>query len=197
MTDSNIDVQAAVRQRFGKIATSPACETKFPIGPANAKALGYDSVEIDRLPKSATESFVGVTNVLQLGEIRSGDTVVDLGCGAGLDCLLAAGRIGPTGKAIGVDMTEAMIDKAQRNAAELGIENVEFFHGCIENLPLPDEVADVVISNGAFNLCPDKPRSLAETYRILRPGGRLQMADVFLDEHFKPEDRVQVGDWCE
>lgn len=197
MPETSTDVRETVRRRFGLVATSPQEETVFPIGPENAKALGYDRQEIDRLPRSATESFVGVTNVLQLGEILPGQTVVDLGCGAGLDCLLAARNVGPEGKAIGIDMTKEMIDKARRSADELGIDNVEFLHGDLEDLPLLDGVADVVISNGVFNLCPDKPKALAETYRILRPGGRFQIADVFLDDRATPEDVAQKGDWCE
>ncbi|MDP7014215.1 MAG: methyltransferase domain-containing protein [Pirellulaceae bacterium] len=179
------------------IAAAPNDERKFPIGPDSAKALGYDAAEIDALPPSVTESFVGVTNVLSLGEILACQTVVDLGCGAGLDCLLAARRVGPSGKVIGVDMTTEMIEKARRSARELEISNVNWLLSEIEDLMLADAIADVVISNGVFNLCPDKPRALTETYRVLRPGGRLQMADVFLDENARPEDVALMGDWCE
>jgi ubiquinone/menaquinone biosynthesis C-methylase UbiE len=179
------------------IASSPDDERKFPLGAENAKVLGYDAAEIDALPRSVTESFAGVTNVLLLGEIRPGQTVIDLGCGAGLDCLLAAQRVSPSGKVIGVDMTTEMIDKARRSARELSVSNVEFLLRDIEDLMLNDGIADVVISNGVFNLCPDKPRALAETCRVLRPGGRFQMADVFLDETVQPKDVAQMGDWCE
>ncbi len=197
MPESTTDIREKVRQRFGLIASSPQRENEFLVGSESAKALGYDAAEIDRLPRCVTESFVGVTNVLLLGEILPGQTVVDLGCGAGLDCLLAARRVGPSGKVIGVDVTTEMIDKARRNAAEVGIENVEFLLRDIEDLMLDDEIADVVISNGVFNLCPDKPQALAETYRVLRPGGRFQMADVFLDESVRPDDVARMGDWCE
>jgi arsenite methyltransferase len=195
--ETTTDVRDTVRKRFGMIASAPDHEKKFPIGPANAQALGYDATEIDALPRSVTESFVGVTNVLLLGEILPGQTVVDFGCGAGLDCLLAARRVGPSGKVIGVDMTTEMIDKGRRSAKELGISNVKFLLRDIEDLMLDDNIADVVISNGVFNLCPDKPRALAETCRVLRPGGRFQIADVFLDENVRPEDVAQMGDWCE
>ena len=197
MPETTTNVRETVRKRFSIIASSPEREKKFPIGPENAKALRYDAADIDQLPRSVTESFVGVTNVLLLGEILPGQTVIDLGCGAGLDCLLAAQRVSPSGKVIGVDMTTEMIDKARRSARELSVSNVEFLLRDIEDLMLNDGIADVVISNGVFNLCPDKPRALAETCRVLRPGGRFQMADVFLDESVKPEDVAQMGDWCE
>lgn len=197
MPETTTNVRDTVRRRFGMIASSPAQEKKFPIGPENAKVLGYDPAEIDGLPPSVTESFVGVTNVLLIAEIVPEQTVIDLGCGAGLDCLLAARLVGPNGKVIGVDLTAEMIDKARRNAQELSVSNIEFLVRDIEDLMLDENIADVVISNGVFNLCPDKPRALAETYRVLRPGGRFQMADVFLDESVKPEDVAQMGDWCE
>ena len=197
MPETTTDVRETVRKRFRMIASAPNHEKKFPIGPDNAKAVGYDAAEIDALPRSVTESFVGVTNVLLLGEILPCQTVVDLGCGAGLDCLLAARGVGPSGKVIGVDMTTEMIDKARRSAKELGISNVNFLLSEIEDLMLDDAIADVMISNGVFNLCPDKPQALAETFRILRPGGRFQMADVFLDDTVSPQDVAQMGDWCE
>jgi ubiquinone/menaquinone biosynthesis C-methylase UbiE len=114
-----------------------------------------------------------------------------------LDSLLAAQRVGPTGKVIGVDMCEEMIAKARHNAELLGLKHVEFVSGGIEKLPLPDESVDVVISNGVFNLCPDKPSVLAESYRVLRPGGRLQMADILLEGSVSPEEVAQKGSWSD
>ncbi len=149
---------------------SPAQEQKFPVGPDSAKALGYDAGEVDALPASVTESFCGVGNPISLGVPDPGQTVLDLGCGAGLDTLLAARRVGPSGKAIGVDMTPEMVAKARHNAEALGLGNVEFLRGEVEHLPLPDGSVDRMISNGVFNLCPDKPAVLTEVFRVLKSG---------------------------
>jgi SAM-dependent methyltransferase len=190
-------IRAAVEQRFAQVARSPGQEQKFPVGPASAKKLGYDPNEIDALPNSVTESFCGVGNPLGLGELLPGQTVLDLGSGAGLDSLLAARRAGPSGKVVGVDLCPAMVEKARRNASLLGLNNAEFLLAGIERLPLPEGSVDVVISNGVFNLCPDKPGVLAEAFRVLRPGGRLHMADILLHEDVTPEEVAQKGDWSD
>jgi SAM-dependent methyltransferase len=191
------EIRAAVEQRFAQVARSPDQEKKFPIGPASARKLGYHPQEIDSLPASVTESFCGVGNPLCLGEVRPGQTVLDLGSGAGLDSLLAARRVGPTGKVVGVDLCPEMVEKARRNADLLGLNNVEFLHAGIEKVPLPDGSVDVVISNGVFNLCPNKPGVLAEAFRVLRPGGRLQMADILLHDDVTPEEVAQKGEWSD
>src|SRR6516165_7530516 len=187
------EIRAAVEQRFAQVARSPEQERKFPVGPASAKRLGYDPQEIDALPASVTESFCGVGNPLGLGEVRPGQKVLDLGSGPGLDSLLAARRVGPTGKVVGVDLCWEMTEKARRNASLLGLHNVEFVQTGIEKLPLRDASVDLVISNGVFNLCPDKPRVLAEAVRVMRPGGRLQMADILLEEGVTPEEVAKKG----
>jgi len=197
MNAMNTDLQATVKARFAKVARSPDQEKKFPVGPASAKKLGYAPQEIDALPASITESFCGVGNPLGLGELCAGQTVLELGSGPGMDSLLAARRVGPTGKVFGVDMCEEMVEKARLNAGLLGLNNVEFVNAGIENLPLPDESVDVVISNGVFNLCPDKPSVLSEAFRVLRPGGRLQMADILLEEGVTPEEVAKKGSWSD
>jgi SAM-dependent methyltransferase len=197
MTEYAEEIRAAVEQRFAQIARSPGQERKFPVGPASAKTLGYDPQEIDALPASVTESFCGVGYPLGLGEVLPGQTVLDLGSGPGLDCLLAARRVGPTGKVVGVDLCPEMVEKARHNASLLGLHNVEFMQAQIEKLPLPDDSVDVVISNGVFNLCPDKPGVLAEALRVLRPGGRLQMADILLHDDVTPEEVAQKGEWSD
>jgi arsenite methyltransferase len=197
MTTTPEEIHAAVEQRFAQVARSPGQEQKFQVGPASAKKLGYDPKEIDSLPVSVTESFCGVGNPLGLGELRAGQTVLELGSGPGMDSLLAARRVGPTGKVVGVDLCPEMIAKARRNAELLGLNNVEFISAGIEKLPLRDESVDVVISNGVFNLCLDKPGVLAEAFRVLRPGGRLQMADILLEEGVTPEAVAKKGSWSD
>ena len=197
MKDTADEIRTTVLKRFAKIAVAPSEEKKFPVGPGSAKALGYEPQEIDALPSSVTESFCGVGNPISLGGLRPGQTVVDLGSGAGLDSILAAWRVGPTGRVFGIDMTEAMIEKARRNAKLCGVANVEFLHRRLEDIPLEDGIVDVAVSNGVFNLCADKRRVLAEVYRILRPSGRLQMADILLDEQVTPEEVAQKGTWSD
>jgi SAM-dependent methyltransferase len=197
MSDTAEEIRAAVEQRFAQVARSPDQEQKFPVGSTSAKKLGYDPHKIDSLPPAVTESFCGVGNPLGLGEFLPGQAVLDLGSGAGLDSLLAARRVGPTGKVVGVDLCPEMVEKSRRNADLLGLHNIQFVQAEIENLPLPDASVDVVISNGVFNLCPDKPKVLAETFRVLRPGGRLQMADILIHEDVPPEEVARLGKWSD
>lgn len=197
MNEASDDLRAAVKERFAAVASSPGQEKKFPVGPASAKKLGYDPRQIDALPSSVTDSFCGVGNPLSLGEVVPGQIVLDLGSGAGLDGLLAARKVGPSGKVVGVDMCAEMIAKARHNAELLGLNNIDFVNAEIEKLPLPDASVDVVMSNGVFNLCPDKPTVLAEAFRVLRAGGCLQMADIFLHEDVTPEEVARLGEWSD
>lgn len=197
MSEVPDQIKATIEERFIKVAMDPTGEQKFPVGPESARRLGYDAAEIEALPPRATESFAGVGNPLALGDLRAGEVVLDLGSGAGMDSLLAARRVGPTGRVIGVDMTGAMVEKARANALEAGIGNVEFHLGEADHLPVDDGSVDVVISNGAFNLCRDKPGVLAEVFRVLRPGGRLQMADILLKEDMTPEEVARKGEWSD
>jgi SAM-dependent methyltransferase len=197
MRESQENIRATVLERFTRTATAPGREKISPLGPESAQALGYDSQVIDSLPSSVTESFCGVGNPLGLGEPRPGQTVLDLGCGAGLDSILAARKVGSTGKVVGVDMTQAMLDKARKNATSLGLKNAEFVRAEIENLPVENGTVDLVISNGVLNLCFDKPKVIAEVFRVLRPGGRLQMADILLAEDVAPEEVAQKGTWSD
>jgi SAM-dependent methyltransferase len=191
------DLRASVIDRFGKVATAPGQERKFPVGPESAKRLGYNAAVVNSMLSSLTESFCGVGNPFSLGEPQPGQVVLDLGCGAGFDTLLASKPVGPNGRVIGIDMTPDMLAKARHNASLLGANNVEFVLGEVEALPLPDASVDLVISNGVFNLCPDKPKVLSEVIRVLRPGGRLQMADILLEPHVTPEEAARKGTWSD
>jgi SAM-dependent methyltransferase len=191
------DLRASVIERFRLVAESPQQEQKFPLGPQSAKRLGYDPAKVDGLPSSVTESFCGVGNPFLLGEPQAGQTVLDLGCGAGFDTLLAAKKVGPSAKLFGVDMTPQMVAKARNNAENLGLINVEFILGEIEHLPLPNASFDLVISNGVFNLCPDKPSVLSEVFIVLKPNGRLQMADILLEPHVTTEEVASKGSWSD
>jgi SAM-dependent methyltransferase len=190
-------LRASVLERFNRTAESPECETRFPIGPASAKKLGYDAEEIDALPPAVTDSFCGVGHPIGLRELRPGQVVLDLGSGAGMDAILAARRVGGAGAVIGVDMTPAMIDKARRNALAVGATSIEFRQGRLEALPVEDESIDVVITNGVFNLSLEKERAVSEMFRVLRPGGRLQMADILLHEHVTPDEVATKGEWSD
>jgi arsenite methyltransferase len=197
MNQTSEQIKAEIKQRFVNLALTPQEEQKFPVGPGNAKWLGYDAHEIDSLPRSVTESFAGVGNPLALGELRAGQTVLDIGSGAGLDGILAARRVGPTGKVIGVDFAAEMVQKAKRNAEAVGVTNTEFHQGEVDALPVSDGSVDVVISNGVFNLCLDKPKVLAEAFRVLRPHGRIQMADILLEDGVTPEEVARKGTWSD
>jgi arsenite methyltransferase len=191
------NLRASVIDRFRRVAIAPDQEQKFPLGPEGAKKLGYQPTEVDALPSAVTESFSGVGNPFLLGQSLPGGRALDLGCGAGFDTLLAARRVGTSGKIIGVDVTPEMIAKARSNASLLGVTNIEFVLGEIENLPIPDASVDLVISNGVFNLCPDKPKVLREVIRVLKPCGRLQMADILLEPHVTPEEVASKGSWSD
>ena len=162
------DHREAVRERFTRVALTPREEKKFQVGPGRAASLGYDPKEIDALPPSVTESFCGVGNPIGLGELKRGETILDLGSGAGVDSILAARRVTSSGKVVGVDMTPEMIAKSRRNVAAVGLTNVEFRLGSLEELPVADSSMDAAISNGVFNLCRDKPTVLSEVFRRVR-----------------------------
>lgn len=190
-------IKATVKERFGKVARSPHEKQPFAIGPDSAKRLGYGVGEIDSLPIQVTESFAGVGNPLRLGDILPGQTVLDLGSGAGMDAILAARKVGTTGHVIGVDMSEEMAAKANRNAGAVGLTNVEFQLAELDALPVGNNTADVAISNGVFNLCYDKPKVLAEVFRVLKPGGGLYMADILLEDGVTPQEVESKGTWSD
>jgi arsenite methyltransferase len=168
-----------VRKKYREVAIAPDGEYHFHTGRPLAKRLGYEDAVVGALPDAAVESFAGVGNPFALRRLEPGERVVDVGSGGGFDCFVAAGQVGPDGRVIGIDMTEEMLDKSRAAAEATGLaEVVEFREGLIEEMPVEDGWADVVISNGVINLCADKAKVFAEIQRVLRPGGHLQFADI-------------------
>jgi SAM-dependent methyltransferase len=167
-----------VRGKYREVALDPGASFHFHTGRPLAARLGYDAGQAGALPDQAVESFAGVANPFSLHPLTAGEKVIDVGSGAGFDSFIAAGQVGPRGRVVGVDMTAEMLAKSRQTAAALGLAQVEFREGLAEALPVPDGWADVVISNGVINLCADKQAVFAEIHRVLRPGGRLQFADI-------------------
>ena len=176
-------LRAEVQTMYSRVAASPDDDFHFHRGPAYAVTrLGYDAAELAALPSEVTSSFAGVGNPHAIGRIPAGAAVVDIGSGAGMDLLLAARRAGPSGRVIGIDMTEAMRRRASQGAAMAGLTSVEVREGDATSLPVEDGTIDVVISHGVLNLVPEKERAVAEIARVLKPAGRLQIADIIIGE---------------
>jgi arsenite methyltransferase len=187
-------LKSEIRNTYASVSQEPEKDFIFPTGRGWAQDLGYPP-ELANVPEAAVESFAGVANPWELGRLSAGERVLDLGCGAGTDSLVAAQMVGPDGSVIGIDMTPEMLAKAHRAAAEMGAANVEFVEGEIELLPFADESVDVVISNGVIDLLPDKDTVFAEIYRVLRPGGRIQFADVTIQQPVSEEGKRNIDLW--
>jgi len=196
-TDSPVDVDVLreeIQKTYTQVSTEPDAKFIFPTGRAWAMDLGYPA-ELAAVPDETVESFAGVANHFLLGRIEAGATVLDLGCGAGTDLLIAAQMVGPDGKVIGIDMTPSMLQLARESADGMGLRNVELHEGLIEALTVPDASVDVVTSNGVIDLVPDKDAVFDEIDRVLRPGGRLQIADVVIHEEVSEDARKRIDLW--
>lgn len=189
------ELRASIREEYSAVANEPERGFHFHTGRRLANILGYQDEWLEMLPSSAIESMAGTGNPFSLGELKPGEYVVDCGSGAGTDSLIAAQMVGSNGRVIGVDMTPEMLSKARHNAAEAAMINVEFREGYLESLPVADTWADVVISNGVLNLVPDKAAALLEMYRVLKPGGRLQIADIALQKPVPEGSKSDVTLW--
>ena len=191
-------LRGLVREEYDRVAREPQGTFHFHRGPDYAcRMLRYDPEELATIPAESTASFAGVGNPHRIGPIALGETVLDIGCGAGMDLLLAAHRAGASGQAIGIDMTPSMLELAKRGAIKAGLwESVEVRRGMAEELPVESETVDVVISNGVLNLSPDKDRAFREVFRVLRPGGRLYLADVVVQRELSLAARSDVDLWA-
>jgi arsenite methyltransferase len=195
--DVEIDVdllKSEIKKTYSSVSQEPAKDFVFPTGRAWAEDLGYPD-ELANVPELAVESFAGVANPWQLGRLEAGERVLDLGSGAGTDSLVAAQMVGERGHVTGIDMTPQMLAKARAAAAEMGVQNVEFVEGEAERLPFGDASFDVVISNGVIDLVPDKDAVFAELHRVLVPGGRMQIADVTIQNPVSEEGRRNIDLW--
>jgi SAM-dependent methyltransferase len=196
--DGALDVEAlrrAIQEEYAAVALTPQQGFHFHTGRPLANLLGYEEAWLDGIPVGSLESFAGTGNPFRLGALHPGERVVDVGCGAGFDSLIAARMVGGAGQVIGVDMTPAMLEKARQGAVAAGRANVEFREGYAEALPVPDGWADVVISNGALNLVPDKAAALAEMARVLKPTGRLQISDILVQRAVPRSAKRKIDLW--
>ena len=197
-TEIPVDVDVLrreIRETYTEVSTKQEKEFIFPTGRAWAQELGYPEPELSRVPDASVESFAGVASHWTLGRIEPGEVVLDLGCGAGTDLLIAAQMTGPDGRVIGVDMTVAMLEQTRASATRMGLTNVAVHEALIESLPIGDTSVDVVISNGVIDLVPDKDAVFDEIDRVLRPGGRLQIADVVIHHEVSEDARKRIDLW--
>lgn len=196
--DADIDVaylKSEIRRTYAEVSERPERDFVFPTGREWAEDLKYPPELLDRVPDSALESFAGVANPFSLGRLEPGERVLDIGCGAGTDTLIAAQMVEPEGSVTAIDMTPEMLAKARAAAAEMDATNVSFVESEAERLPFPDASFDVVISNGVIDLIPDKDAVFSEIYRVLSPGGRIQIADVSIQRPVSEEGRRNIDLW--
>ncbi|MBI5585560.1 MAG: methyltransferase domain-containing protein [Deltaproteobacteria bacterium] len=193
--EDKFKIESGIREKYAKVAASPEGLFKYPTGRAGLEALGYDPEILKTLPKSALDSFCGVGNPFSLGPINGGETVLDIGSGGGLDSLVAARLVGPGGKVVGLDLSPEMVARAYENLKQTDLANVAFQEFSGEALPFPDGSFDVVVSNGVFNLIPNKGRMLQEACRVLKPGGRLLIADQVLAGVLTKNVSERIDSW--
>jgi arsenite methyltransferase len=190
-------IQETIRQRYHKVAESPEGQFRYPTGIAGLVALGYEQALMEKLPEHILGYYCGVGNPFSLGRPREGEVVLDIGCGAGVDVFMAALMVGPSGKAVGIDMVPDMVEKARQNLKETKLRNVALDLGSAESLPFPDGGFDMVISNGVFNLILDKRSTLREVLRVLKPAGRLQIADQVLVNQSPKDKKALIESWSQ
>ncbi|MGB3221903.1 MAG: methyltransferase domain-containing protein [Desulforhopalus sp.] len=190
-------IRVAIKKKYSAVSASAEGYFKYPVGKAGALLLDYDKAILEGIPVEMLRSFCGVGNPFAIERIEEGSTVLDIGCGAGFDLVVASQIAGPHGKVVGADLTKEMIDRAHANLDLMDIKNYELHHVSSEQLPFPDNSFDVVISNGVINLSPDKPYIFSEIYRVLKKGGRLQFADIILEKELPPHLMASVESWSQ
>ena len=188
-------IERSIREIYAKVAISPENHFNYPTGLSGLRALKYDSDIIQALPEAVAASYCGVGNPFILGPISEGEAVLDIGCGAGVDTIVAAMMVGPTGRVIGIDLVPEMLAQARESGKMMGLRNVTYVETTAEKMPFPDADFDVAISNGVFNLIPDKVSALAEAIRVLRPGGRLMTADQVLVGQLPNDKKARIKSW--
>ena len=189
------ELRCLISDKYTEVAKTPEKGFHFHTGKPLAMMLGYPEESVDALPSGTVASFAGTGNPFSMGDLHSGETVLDIGCGAGFDTLIAAGQVGRSGRVISVDMTPAMLEKAQAGAREAGLGNIDFREGLAEALPVDDASVDVVISNGVINLCPDKMAAMQEINRVLMPGGRIQIGDIVVHKEVPEDAKADIDLW--
>ncbi|KJR98854.1 MAG: hypothetical protein VR65_18785 [Desulfobulbaceae bacterium BRH_c16a] len=190
-------IRSAIRKKYAAVSSSAAGYFKYAIGREGAQKLGYAPELLDNTPDTLLDSFCGVGNPFAVSPIKKGSIVLDIGCGAGFDLVVASRLTGETGRVYGVDLTPEMVARAQANLAAIAVDNIEVIHVSSESLPFADNTFDVVLSNGVINLSPDKPQLFAEIHRVLHPGGRLQFADIILEKMLPPQLAGDVESWSQ
>ncbi len=189
------EIKRAVKEKYSEVAKDPCAAFNFPVGKAFALKVGYPKEIINKLPQSIYESFTGANNPQSFVELKYGEVVLDVGCGAGLDLYFYAKAVGPDGKVYGLDISEDMVNKAKANMETVGIKNIEIKCGPSDNLPFQDNFFDVVSSNGIYNLSPDKEKVMSEVFRVIKPGGRTVFCEVILKDRLSENIRKNIDDW--
>ena len=193
--DKRMQLRDGVRRAYSAAAVRPQDKHPFPVGRSFAESLGYPQDLLAGLPSVSVDAFSGVSNVAVFARIPAGAVVLDLGCGAGLDSLIAAGRVGPQGRVIGIDFSDSMLGRARQAAAEIGVRNVEFYQADAEKLPIEDGLIDVALANGIFNLNPEREAIFDELARVVREGGAVYAAELILTEPLSPEVQASETNW--
>lgn len=188
-------IEAGIREKYSKVATNPEGQFKYPTGKEGLEKLNYDKTLIEKLPSKVASSYCGVGNPFSIGQINPGERILDIGCGAGVDTILAGIIVGTKGSAVGVDIIPEMIDRAESNLKMMNSENIYFKKASGDNLPFEDKSFDVVISNGAINLIPDKEIALSEIKRVLKPAGRIMVADQIASGNVQKDMKARLANW--
>jgi SAM-dependent methyltransferase len=188
-------IRDGIREKYNKVAINPDGLFSYPTGRAGLEILGYDPIVLNSLPDEVSSSYCGVGNPFSLGEINKGEAVLDIGCGAGVDTIFSAKIVGTSGNVVGAELVSEMLDRGKNNIQMMNLQNVSLVEESGEKLSFPDESFDVVISNGVFNLIPDKERAVAEAFRLLKPGGRFMIADQVLIGELEKDLKSRIDTW--